>query len=114
MIHIYLDDQLTVRRLKTVSGNRKSFQATATVWGDVQEIGAEEAEAIGLHATRAFKIYVDIYEDVKSGDKLTFNEEFNLRASEYTQNRHFIVKQIDIPKNWMAEYKILVCEELID
>lgn len=114
MIHIFFDDQLTIRRLKTVSGNRKTFQATATAWSDIQEIGAEEAEVIGLHPTRAFKIYVDIYENVAPGDKLQWAEPYNHRDKEYERERQFIVKNIDTPKDWMAEYKVLICEELID
>lgn len=113
-IHTLFNDQLTVRRLKTVSGSRKRYQATATVWGDIRELDTEVAEALGLHPSRAFRIYTDWADNVKAGDRIDWKQDQHFDTT-YTQTtRKFLVKNVNIRKDWLAEHKELICEELLE
>lgn len=111
-VHIFFDSQITVRRLKTVSGNKTTFQATATVDTHVRSMSEREAEAVELHPARAFKMYVDLLEDIKEGDKIQWVENVQEGVNQTTRTRQFTVKQVDQPKVWMSEHKELICEEV--
>lgn len=113
-IHVFLDDEITVRRLKTVSGNQKDFKATATVWGDVQALSPNDAEVIDLHPSRAFKIFVDISANISEGDKLQWEEILDEGINETSRTRQFKAIKVNQPKTWLSDYKEIIAEELLE
>ena len=60
--------QLVIRRLRTVSGYKRSFQSTATVDGLVQNMSKEKAQVLGITESRPFIGYIDIGSNVRIGD----------------------------------------------
>lgn len=72
MLSRFFDKTIVVRRLKTVSGSKRAFQATATVVGHYQNIDIKyrNNEEGGIGA-QTYKAWFDIDEDIQSGDQLT-------------------------------------------
>lgn len=71
MLARFLDKTIIVRRLKPTTGNKKAFQATATVVGHYQNMDLKyRNEERGIKA-QTYKAWFDIDEDIQEGDKLT-------------------------------------------
>lgn len=69
----FFDETITVRRLKTVSGNKRSFQSTATAECHIQDISNEARQRLGILEQRSWIAYFDIegsYQP-KIGDQIT-------------------------------------------
>lgn len=113
MIHVFQDNEIVVRRLRSADTG-ESFQATATVWSDIQEMDEKEAEVMGLHPARSFVGYVDVHADIKKGDKLYWNESITRGSNEKSRMRVFNVESVDISKDWLASHKKIVLEEVFD
>lgn len=71
MISRFFDENVIVRRLRTVSGNRKSFQATATVEAHIQEATPEARAALGILEERAWVAWLSEDAEIEEGDEVT-------------------------------------------
>ena len=67
----FFDENIVIRRLRTVSGNRKSFQATATVEAHIQEASPEARQVLGITEERAWIAYMDEDAEINEGDRVT-------------------------------------------
>lgn len=66
----FFDKTFIVHRLKTISGNKKAFQSTATVDGHFQEWDNEKRQTLGAIAERGWVFFCELEEPVYEGDKL--------------------------------------------
>ena len=67
--HLFTQE-IIIKRLSTVQGNRKNYQSTATVDGLVQERLREAVPRLGILEERTFIAWFDIEEDIREGDKI--------------------------------------------
>lgn len=70
----FFDKEITVRRLKTVSGSKKAFQSTATTECHIQDIDRQSKMQMGIVQDRAWIGYFSADEDEYTptiGDQLT-------------------------------------------
>lgn len=70
MLATFFNKSVIVRRLKTSSGSKKNFQATATVDTHIQNIEDKDTfvkEGVG---SKAYKAWFDSAEDIQVGDEL--------------------------------------------
>lgn len=67
--HLFTKD-IVIRRMRTVSGHKKSYQATATVEGMIQELSKEARQRLGIVEERTFEAWFDIDENVQEGDHI--------------------------------------------
>lgn len=70
-IQDYFTDDFIVRRLRTVTGSKKSFQATATVEGHLQTQERKKQTLEGIIEYREIIWYTDLDATIKLGDKIT-------------------------------------------
>lgn len=71
MLAEFFNKTIVVRRLRTVSGQRKAIQATATVQGTYQNVDQDEASSLEGVSSKRYKAWFDINENIQSGDILT-------------------------------------------
>jgi len=71
----FLEKQVIIARLKTVSGNRKSFISTATATVAFQELDKRATTEIDMVQDRAWIMYAAIEDDYKiqEGDRITLS-----------------------------------------
>ncbi len=67
----FFDQNVVVRRLRTVSGRRKSFQATATVEGHIQELDQRARQALGIIHEQGWEAWFAEDAEIQEGDKVT-------------------------------------------
>ena len=70
-IQRYFDQNVVIRRLKTVSGNRKAFQGTATVEAHIQEANFLTRQALGIIEERAWVAWLPEDAEIEEGDHVT-------------------------------------------
>lgn len=66
----FFDESIVIRRLRTVSGNKKSFQTTATVDAHIQEASPEARQILGVTEERAWVAYMDEGAEINEGDRV--------------------------------------------
>lgn len=67
----FFNENIVVRRLRDIDSTRKSFQATATADGHIQELSAEGRQAAGIVEERGWRAWFRDDADVNEGDRLT-------------------------------------------
>jgi hypothetical protein len=67
----FLDQDVVVRRLRTISGYRKGFSSTATVDGHIQELDDEARQVLGIVEERAWRAWFDVDTDINEQDRIT-------------------------------------------
>lgn len=67
----FFDENIVIRRLKTVSGNKKTFQGTATVEAHIQEADRETRQLLGIIEERAWVAWMSEDTDINEGDRVT-------------------------------------------
>ncbi len=67
----FFDESITIRRLKTISGNKKAFQSTATVEAHIQESSPEARQILGILEERAWVAWMSEDADINEGDEVT-------------------------------------------
>lgn len=93
-IRRFFDKQVIIKRLKTISGNRKNFVATATAEGAIQELDREGRVKLGLvNEERIWIGWFDLDEDIHEGDTITDEQgvRYNVREvtrKDYGANQH--------------------------
>jgi len=70
-IRRFFDQNVTVRRLRTISGDRKAYQATATVESHIQELDSEARQVLGILEGRGWTAWFSPDVDIKEGDRIT-------------------------------------------
>lgn len=72
-IQSFFDQTIVARRLKTSSGYKKSFQATATADVHVQDIGSQARQRLGILDQRLWVMYISIDDAYQpaGGDQIT-------------------------------------------
>lgn len=82
--HFFTQD-IQVRRLCVVSGNRKQFQSTATVDGHIQEMSRETRAKLGILEERTFIGWFDVDEIIQEGDTLVDEHGTKYSVTEITR-----------------------------
>jgi len=85
-IRRFFTDSLVVRKLKTISGYKRKYQATATVEGHIQQMDAERAAYVGGIVGRTYMGWLPIDLDFipEPDDQITDG-----------QGRIFVVKTVN-------------------
>jgi len=92
-IRRFFDKDIVVKRYKTVSGYKKSFQATATAEGALQPLDRQSTQAIDVLTNKGYFAWFDVDEDIKEGDRLTDENGVNyivreIAKMDYGANQH--------------------------
>lgn len=75
-MQFFLDKQITIRRLRTKSGNRTAFSATGTVWPiSLQEPSPEVTQLFDGQIGQLYEMFLDASCDVKEADQVVYNSE---------------------------------------
>lgn len=81
-----------IRRLVTVSGYKKRFQATATVDGHLQEMDRMALERQGIIEERAWYWWCNLEANINEGDFITIEGKmykvFEVTKKDYGVNQH--------------------------
>lgn len=67
----FFDTNVVVRRLGTVSGNKKTYTTTATVNAHVQKMGREARVKQDIIEENAYLAWFKVNTDIKEGDRVT-------------------------------------------
>jgi hypothetical protein len=84
-IHRFFTKEVTIKRLATVSGYKKSFQTTGTFDAHIQEMNKETKERLGIIEERAWYLWCDIDEDIHEGDTVTDENSIEYIVKEITK-----------------------------
>ena len=89
----FFDQDIIVRRLRTLSGNIRTFQATATVEGHIQELDQRARQALGIIHEQGWEAWFPEDVTINKGDKLTDENgvDYTVRelvVKDYGINRH--------------------------
>lgn len=74
MLLKFLNKTVVVRRLRTVSGNRRAYYATATVDCEYQNIDDVQFNSLEGIAAKTYKAWFPPEENIREGDQLTDEE----------------------------------------
>ena len=67
----FLNDTITVRRLKTKSGDRTAYSATATAYeASIQQIGVERSQLLEGTIGKQYYCFVEGSPDILDGDQV--------------------------------------------
>ena len=69
-IHRFFNQQIVIQRLKTDSGDKQSFQSTATVDGHIQELDERLRQRLGIVGEKAFEAWFPEDCIIREGDKV--------------------------------------------
>jgi len=70
-IRRFFDQNVTVSRLKTISGYKKTHQSTATVEGHIQELDQRARQTLGIIEQKAWEAWFDVDINIIEGDRIT-------------------------------------------
>jgi len=70
MNRVHYNDQIKIQRLKTTSGNKRAFVATATADASIQTLGRDRIGIQDGVFGSSFNAFVDEYIDIKVGDRV--------------------------------------------
>lgn len=90
----FFNQDIVIRRYSTVTGNKKMFQATATVEGMIQNKVQNKMTLQGIVTERQWIAYMDLSEDIKIGDQIVdrYGAKFSVKEvtrKDYGINQHF-------------------------
>lgn len=66
----FFDETIVIRRFKTLSGNKKIYQATATVEAHIQEASPDARQVLGILEERAWVAWMPIESEIEEGDRV--------------------------------------------
>jgi len=94
-IHSFLTKDVTIRRLTSVSGNKKAFQTVTVTTGHRQNLADDEVQIIDGAMGKTYKVWVKLGDDIEEGDRLVIEgEEYEVLSTEekdYGINQHMEV-----------------------
>ena len=94
-IHKFFTKEIVVKRLCTISGYKKAFQATATVEGAIQEMSKETRLKLEL-AERTWIGWFDIEEDIREGDTLVDENDVSYTVTEVTKKDYGVNQHLQV------------------
>jgi len=71
MLSRFLNKSVVVRRLRTTTGNKRAFYATATVECEIQNIDDVQINSMQGIASKTYKAWFDPEQTIQEGDVLT-------------------------------------------
>lgn len=90
----FFDQYVVIQRLRTISGNRKAFQSTATVEGHIQSLDSRTRQALGIIEERPWVGYFPVDAPVREGDVVTDEDGVRYEVREVTvKDYHFGINQ---------------------
>ena len=97
-IQRFFDHEVIIYRLKTVSGNLKAFNTTATVEMAIQEMDRQTRTELEINQERAWIGYFDIAveEMIKEGDKIVDDNGTVYKVVEKTMKDYGINQHVEI------------------
>lgn len=93
--HFFTKD-IVIRRLKTVSGNKKAFHSTATVEGMIQGQNKVAGQRLGIIEERTFIAWFDIDEDIQEGDRIVDKNNNEYYAKTVTKKDYGINTHLEV------------------
>lgn len=89
----FFNEDIVIRRMRDIDSTRRSWQATATADGHIQELSGEARQALGFNEERAWRAWFREDADVEEGDQLTAEDGtiYHVREvtlKDYGINRH--------------------------
>ena len=89
----FFDQSIVVKRLQVSSGNKKTFQSTATVEGHIQELDQRARQSLGIVHEKAWEAWFPEEVAINEGDRLTDENGVDYMVRElvvkaYGINRH--------------------------
>lgn len=95
-IRRFFDQDVVVRRLSTVSGYRKSYQATATVEGHIQGLDDEARQALGILEEKAWKAWFPVDADISEQDVIVDKDGTEYKAREIVKKDYGINQHLEV------------------
>jgi hypothetical protein len=102
-MRIFFDEELQVSRLVSdVYNKTEEYQSVSNILGSIRPIKAEDAFLSDGIPYETFKLYCNIDEDIKDGDKITYSYQdyivknirrYNLKDIERIEGLITIIKQ---------------------
>jgi hypothetical protein len=96
MIKDFFGKTVVVRRLRTVSGYKKSFRATATCDCAIQDMDILERTQRGIVGSRSWVAYFDIDQDLREGDSITDSNSTLYKVREVTKKDYGINQHLEV------------------
>lgn len=96
----FFDESVVIRRMRTVSGNKKSYQSTATVEAHIQEASPEARQLLGILEERAWVAWMAIDTEIEEGDR-AYGED----------GKVYQVREITIKDYGINQHKEVLLEE---
>jgi len=95
-IHRFFTKAVIIRRLRTLTGRKKAFQSTATVYSHIQSLSREARQRLGILEERAWILWTDTESNINEGDLAIdeYNKEYKVREvtkKDYGVNQHLEV-----------------------
>lgn len=95
-IHRFFTESIIVRRLRSLGGNIKAFQSTATVDGHIQQLNKEARERMGIIEERTFIAWFPLEQDIKEGDRLINERNVEYMVKEVTRHDFGINEHLEV------------------
>jgi len=92
----FFDQDITVRRLKTISGYEKGFQGTATVEGHIQELDQRARQLQGIVEEKAWEAWFAVDTDIREGDMLTDEKGYTFKVQEIVKKDYGINQHLQV------------------
>lgn len=92
----FFDRNVIVKRLRDGVNNRQSFQATATVEGHIQELGAEAGQLINAVTGRAWEAWFELDAPIQEGDRIQDARGVNYYVKEVTRKDYGINQHLEV------------------
>lgn len=93
----FFDKTVVIRRLRDVTGtNKRSYQATATADGAIQELDRADRIAIGFVTERAWIAYFDLEVNISEGDLITDGNGKRYKVIEATLKDYGINQHLEV------------------
>ncbi len=87
-INRFFDQDVVVRRLKDISGDKESFAATATVGAHIQGLDDEARQRLDISEERAWKAWFDVDVDLIEGDIIVDESGVEYEVREITRKNY--------------------------
>lgn len=95
-IRRFFDQNVVVRRLSSVSGDKRSFKATATVEGHIQELEDRARQLLGIIEERGWEAWFPVDADINEGDRITDKNGTVYNVREVTKKDYGINQHLEV------------------
>lgn len=91
----FFDKQVVVKRFKDVGSNKRSYYATATVWGAVQTLGKDSTYLQDVLDSRGWVAWFDEETDIREGDQIVDSDGVKYRVKQITKREYGINQHLE-------------------